>query len=190
MQISPREDPPGGALSAAYPRHRAAALPLLPLAARRSRKDEVYTRLRRAILAGELGAGSRVVPEDVARSMGVSRTPVVQALDRLAREALLETLPNGRVVVADHPADVARELSEIRTALEAYAGRLAAQRQVDAGTLARLRTLDAELAEEVERLAGSSGPRRARAMERVRSRYSWEAVTDAYETLLKRIAAG
>src|SRR5205809_745020 len=44
---------------------------------------------------------------------------------------------------------------------------LAAQRRVDAETLARLRALNAELAREVERLAGSTGPRRARAMEQV-----------------------
>src|SRR4051794_33575921 len=75
-------------------------LPLEPLAARRSLRDEVYERLRGAILSGDLAAGTRVVPEEVARSMGVSRTPVVQALDRLARESLLETLANGRVVVS------------------------------------------------------------------------------------------
>src|SRR2546423_204596 len=92
------------------------ALPLGPLAARRSRRDEVYGRLREAILAGDLAPGTRVVPEEVARSMGVSRTPVVQALDRLARESLLETLPNGRVVVAGVSEEAARELLEIRVA--------------------------------------------------------------------------
>src|ERR1044071_6221344 len=93
-------------------------LPLEPLAARRSLRDEVYERLRGAILSGDLSVGTRVVPEEVARSMGVSRTPVVQALDRLAREALLETLPNGRMVVSGISQEAAREMLEIRTALE------------------------------------------------------------------------
>jgi DNA-binding GntR family transcriptional regulator len=127
----------------------------------------VYGRLREAILAGELAPGTRVVPEEVARSMGVSRTPVVQALDRLARESLLETLPNGRVVVAGVSEQAARELLEIRVALEAYAGRLAASRGLDPDTLARLRALNAEMQQEVERLPHLAGGRRARAVERV-----------------------
>jgi len=81
MQISADEDQPDAGLSAPHARRQVAALPLLPLAARRSRKDEVYLRLRHAILAGQLGAGSRIVPEDVARSMGVSRTRSSQPVD-------------------------------------------------------------------------------------------------------------
>lgn len=162
MQISPDLTP------AARPAPRARApLPLVPLAARRSRKDEVYERLREAILLGELAAGTRIVPEEVARSMGVSRTPVVQALDRLARESLLETLPNGRVVVAGVSEEAARELLEIRMALEAYAGRLAAQRGLEPAALARLRELNGCMEQEVARLPGSSGGRRARAVERI-----------------------
>jgi DNA-binding GntR family transcriptional regulator len=142
-------------------------LPLLPLAARRSLRDEVYERLRAAILAGDLASGTRIVPEEVARTMGVSRTPVVQALDRLAREALLETLPNGRMVVRGVSHDTAREMLEIRTALEAFAGRLAAQRGPDPHTLARLRAINATMEREADQLGSLSGARRARLVERI-----------------------
>ncbi len=99
--------------------------------------------------------------------MGVSRTPVVQALDRLAREALLETLPNGRVVVAGISEAAAREMLEIRTALEAYAGRLAAERGLGAETLDRLRDLNRAMRDEIARLPELDGGRRARGVERV-----------------------
>ncbi len=144
-----------------------AGLPLLPLAARRSLRDEVYDRLRDAILERGLEPGTRIVPEEVARSMGVSRTPVVQALDRLARESLLETLPNGRVVVAGISADAARELLEVRLALEAYAGRLVAERGVAPELLARLRATNDAMRQELEHLPGAGGGRRARVVERL-----------------------
>ncbi len=142
-------------------------LPLGPLAVRRSLRDEVYDRLRGAILAGDLAAETRVIPEEVARSMGVSRTPVVQALDRLAREGLLETLPNGRVVVSGVSEQAAREMVEIRTALEAYAGRLAAARGLEPRVLERLRSINQAMTQDAARLAELGGGRRARVVERI-----------------------
>jgi len=50
--------------------------------------DKIYARLKRMIAEGELSPGQRILQEKLARDMGVSRTPLVNALKRLAQERL------------------------------------------------------------------------------------------------------
>ena len=52
--------------------------------------EEIYRRLRRAILSGEIPAEERVQPDRLAQVIGVSRTPVREALQRLLAEGYLE----------------------------------------------------------------------------------------------------
>src|SRR5262249_37239980 len=54
-----------------------------------SRSDAVYDALKASILEGELGAGARLREEEIAERLGVSRTPVREALGRLEAEGLL-----------------------------------------------------------------------------------------------------
>jgi len=56
--------------------------------------DEVYTRLGEAILDGTLAPGERLRDHDLADRLGVSRTPVREALQRLERTGLVEVAPN------------------------------------------------------------------------------------------------
>lgn len=56
--------------------------------------DDVYTLLGEAILDGRLKAGQRLSDKDLAERLGVSRTPVREALQRLARAGLVEVAPN------------------------------------------------------------------------------------------------
>ena len=56
--------------------------------------DEVYARLGEAILDGRLAAGERLRDHDLAERLGVSRTPVREALQRLERVGLVEVAPN------------------------------------------------------------------------------------------------
>ena len=56
--------------------------------------DEVYSRLGEAILDGTLTAGARLRDQDLAERLGVSRTPVREALQRLERTGLVEVAPN------------------------------------------------------------------------------------------------
>lgn len=56
--------------------------------------DEVYTLLGEAILDGRLKAGERLRDQELAERLGVSRTPVREALQRLARAGLVEVAPN------------------------------------------------------------------------------------------------
>jgi DNA-binding GntR family transcriptional regulator len=89
---------------------------------------DVFERLRAAISAGELRPHQKLVEQHLARQLGVSRTPIREALQRLAAEGYVSTLPTGGVIVVDHLPEEIRAIYEIRQALEGAATRLAAER--------------------------------------------------------------
>jgi DNA-binding GntR family transcriptional regulator len=90
--------------------------------------DQVYAAIRERILSGALERGARVHQEDVAAELGVSRTPVREALRRLAAEGLIEMRTNRGARVADLSESDMREPYEARLVVEPGAARLAAQR--------------------------------------------------------------
>jgi DNA-binding GntR family transcriptional regulator len=87
----------------------------------------VEQRLRKAIVRGRFGPNERLVETELAEWLAVSRTPVREALQRLAADGLVVSRRRGWVVYAHTPAEV-REIYEARVALEGYAARLAAER--------------------------------------------------------------
>jgi DNA-binding GntR family transcriptional regulator len=91
-------------------------------------QDEVYEHLKARILAGELAGGMRLNPAEIGAALGVSRTPVREAIHRLDVEGLLTISPNRGVVVTTLSVDEVRELFKIRTALEMLAAAEAAPR--------------------------------------------------------------
>ncbi len=100
--------------------------------------ERVYAILREQILAGDLEPESRLHQEGISAELGVSRTPVREAIARLAAEGLVELLANrGARVAAVRPGDM--EAAYVaRLGIEPLAARLAAARR-DPGELARLR---------------------------------------------------
>jgi DNA-binding GntR family transcriptional regulator len=99
--------------------------------------DRVYDEVRRRIESGDLPRGSKLRQEPLADALGVSRTPLREALRRLAAEGLVEFHPNrGASVVALSSADV-RAAYEARLDFEPGAARLAALRR-PAGALVSL----------------------------------------------------
>jgi DNA-binding GntR family transcriptional regulator len=86
----------------------------------------VYENLREAIVKGDLAPGSRVVESRVADALGISRTPVREAIHKLEREGLLRPLPSGGLFVAGLTRREIEETFGIRSVLESYAARLAA----------------------------------------------------------------
>ena len=82
--------------------------------------------IRQAILDGRLEPGSRLKEEELARELGISRTPVREALLVLQAEGLIETTPNRGAVVVTHDADDLIDLYQLRALLEGYAARQAA----------------------------------------------------------------
>jgi DNA-binding GntR family transcriptional regulator len=103
--------------------------------------EKAYLYLRRKILSGELPAGIPLSEASIARELGNSRTPLREAIRRLAAEGFLRHIPNrGSMVVEFSKRDIA-ELYELREALETYAVGKAAEhtlRPPDLDTLQRL----------------------------------------------------
>src|SRR6185312_3152258 len=93
----------------------------------RSRADLVYDALRDAIWEGRIARSERVREEDVARRLGVSRTPVREALQRLQQRGLLVNRLGRGLVVAELSKREVIELYAMREILEGSAARFAAQ---------------------------------------------------------------
>lgn len=99
--------------------------------------DKIYHRLKTMITESHLEAGQRILQEQLARDMGVSRTPLVNALKRLTQEGLLEWLPRRAIYVKRFtPLEVA-QIFEVREGLEPMAARMAAGR-IDPGEVDEL----------------------------------------------------
>lgn len=107
-------------------------------------RDEVYRQLLVRISRGDLAPGTRVKDSDMANQLGVSRTPIREALLRLAREGVLEAdMGRGFSVKRLDEAEM-RETGAILSNLEGLA--LEISGEVPAERLARLTAIDLELA--------------------------------------------
>lgn len=84
--------------------------------------------IREHILTGAIAAGARIAEADLARQLSVSRTPVREALSRLAAEGLVELTPNRGARAASWTSRELREIFELRLRLEPYAVRQAIPR--------------------------------------------------------------
>ena len=104
--------------------------------------EQIYRKLRKAILLGELPARMRLVETELAARLDVSRTPVREAIARLIMEQLVVPLPHGGVEVADVAHDL-EDVFTIREALEGTAARLAAER-ITPEEVAQLRAILAQ----------------------------------------------
>jgi DNA-binding GntR family transcriptional regulator len=89
--------------------------------------DHAFHRIWRQIVSGELKPGDRLSDVELASKLGVSRTPVRQALHRLAQDELITFDPRRGFWVRDLNVDDIHELYEVRVALEVLALRRAAQ---------------------------------------------------------------
>jgi len=99
---------------------------LKSMSERRSLGQDVYEKLKQAIVEGDLAAGSRVIESRVANALGISRTPVREAIHKLERESLLRHNPSGGFFVVGLTRSDIEETFGIRSVLESYAARLAA----------------------------------------------------------------
>ena len=87
-----------------------------------SLSDQVYEQLETDILSGKYQRGQTITELQLCSELGVSRTPVREALRRLFQEHLVEDTPKGTVVLGISPRDV-RDMSEIRLRIEELAVR-------------------------------------------------------------------
>jgi DNA-binding GntR family transcriptional regulator len=108
-----------------------------------SASRRVYLCLRQRIVEMSMLPGARVVERDIAEEFGTSRTPVHEAVQRLADEGLIEVIPRSGTFVARIPLDALEEANLVRHALETAIIEKAAER-AGADGVARLRALLAE----------------------------------------------
>lgn len=88
-------------------------------------RDVVFHTLRQAILRGELKPGERLMEIHLAQKLGVSRTPVREAMRKLELEGLVRMIPRKGAVVAEITISDLEDVLEVRMALEELAVKLA-----------------------------------------------------------------
>lgn len=139
MRAPPLPNSPGATSTGSHP--SVAAPPAAtagPAAPRGSRVEEAYAAIRRRILDNVYPPGHQALESDLADELSISRTPVREALIRLANEGLVEVIPrHGMRVLPVSPADM-REIYVVLTALESAAAELLAHRRPDETELAPL----------------------------------------------------
>jgi DNA-binding GntR family transcriptional regulator len=124
--------------------------------------------LRSMILSGELRAGEALRQEDLAQRLGVSRTPLREAIARLDAEGLVVNDPHKGAVVCRPTLEEVLEGFEIQSALEPLAARLAAETRTEA---------DVEVAREL-----------LEALERAKSPEVWAARNEAFHLGIYRMS--
>lgn len=106
--------------------------------------EQIANQLRRNILSGKLPPGSTVKERDNAAEMGVSRTPMREAIRILAREGLVDLRPSRSPLVADPTLKDVEDSIEVLNALEVLSGRLACENATDAD-ISGIRALQEEM---------------------------------------------
>jgi DNA-binding GntR family transcriptional regulator len=98
---------------------------------RNNNTDKVVEQVRQEISTGKLRPNQRLVETEIAEKLGISRTPVREALRILETEGYLKRLPRGGLTVTDYSIDEIRNICEVREALESMALKLACERATD-----------------------------------------------------------
>ena len=94
--------------------------------------DQIAQSLRRAILRGDLAPGRTIKERDTAAAMGVSRTPMREAIRILAKDGLVQLRPSRSPVVAQLSAGDVADTIEMLTVLELTSAQLACDRATEA----------------------------------------------------------
>jgi DNA-binding GntR family transcriptional regulator len=155
-----------------------------------SLSDRAYYAIRELIVTLELAPGSIVSERELMDRLAVGRTPVREALQRLEGERLVEVFPRRGIFVSNVNVLDLAVLSEVRSVLEGFAARLAAQRSTAADreqTLALIGELGRVTASADERLLIELDQRIHRHVYRCAHNPFLEATLDGYYVLTLRI---
>lgn len=100
----------------------------IPMDSYKPLRDVVVENIRKAIISGQFPAGMRLMELQLAEEMGVSRTPVREAIRKMELEGLVVMVPRRGAYVADISIKDINEVYEVRTALDVLSAGLAAER--------------------------------------------------------------
>jgi DNA-binding GntR family transcriptional regulator len=114
-----------------------------PPDAARSQSEEAYLRIRDRIVCLEMAPGSVVQEARLREELEIGRTPIREALQRLAHENLVRSVPHRGTFVTDINITDLSRITEVRVVLEGYAARLAAERAAASDRAAIRELLDA-----------------------------------------------
>ncbi len=137
-----------------------------------SKSQTAYEALRRMIVRLDLAPGDVLREDDLRERLGIGRTPIREALQRLAREHFVTVIPRRGMFVAGIDVSELSMLFETRTVLEPYAARLAAAR----GTAEQW----AEMAVELEGTDAATGNEQLMAIDRRCHEIMWEAAGNRF----------
>jgi len=107
---------------------RASAIEVAPMLSAQSLTDRAYAELEELIVTLKLAPGAVVSETELSERLGIGRTPVREALQRLARERLVTILPRRGIIVTEINVKSQLRLLEVRRELERLIGRTAARR--------------------------------------------------------------
>ena len=89
--------------------------------------EKTYRLLREKILRRQLKAGEKISVDEAAEGLGISRTPVLHALERLANDGLVKIIPRKGTFVSELTKQDVKELFDIRVLIETYAASIVLQ---------------------------------------------------------------
>ncbi len=101
---------------------------MIPKIGRKTLRQEVYEQLLSSIITGKLPIGSQLDEQEISDWLGISRTPLREAINRLVQEGLITEIPYRGNFVRKFTPDEVKDIYEVRKALEVMAIRLAVSR--------------------------------------------------------------
>ncbi len=122
-----------------------------------TQKQKAYEFIREKLISGEFSAGTRLSDIALSRQIGVSRTPVREAIHQLASESLVELIPRNGAVVKSPDSKELEDLYDLRELLETYAARKAAT-EIGQDNLTRLRQLCDQMDSVISELVSRPDP--------------------------------
>jgi DNA-binding GntR family transcriptional regulator len=103
-------------------------------------RERVYEILKRSIIFQEISPGDKIDEESLARTLGVSRTPIRESLCRLENEGIVKIIPRRGAFVVKHSKESIIEILLVREVLEGFAARLAVD-HMDERTIEEMKAL-------------------------------------------------
>ncbi len=93
--------------------------------------QKTYRILKQAIVRGDLAPNSKLALNEIAKSLGISNTPVREAINKLSSEGFVKIIPNKGIIVKEVNIDDLQEILHIRTFLDGLIAKLAAKKITD-----------------------------------------------------------
>ena len=93
--------------------------------------QKAYRVLKRAIIRGDLTPNSKLILSEIAKSLGISNTPIREAVNKLASEGLVKIIPNKGIIVKEINIDDFQEILQIRAFLDGLIAKLSAEKITD-----------------------------------------------------------